>query len=312
MTVEELISKIKQKSGLQEEEIKERINKKLEELKDLINEEGAAYLVAKDLGIELPSKRKQLKISDIMPGVRNVNFIGRVFKISKINEFERGQTKGRVVNLYVGDDTGFVRLPLWNDQVDYVKEGRLSPGSVIQVINGMSRENIYGDIEISLGRFGMIKIIDDTGELPSTDTLLSRFLGSVYERTNIKDITPGAFEIKATVVKVFKSNFIFENNTEKAIFLSVIVDDGTGDLRVTFFRSLAEKLLDADPDKLETMNENERQTYVEKKILGRELLIKGKVRKNVRFDRLEMIADDVKDLNALEESKKLLEEIEGG
>jgi len=307
-----LIDRIKEASGLSEAEIKERIDQKLKEMNNLINEEGAAYLVAKEMGIELPKRRRGLKISDIVPGVRNINFIGRVFKISKINEFERGQTKGRVVNLFIGDETGFVRLPLWNDQVDYVEDGRISLGSVVQIVNGISRENIYGDTEISLGRFGMIRIIEDSGELPPVDKLLSRFLGSMYETTKIKDITPGAFEIKATVVKVFKSNFVFENNVEKSVFLPVVVDDGTGDLRVTFFRDLAARLLDADVDKLESMDEKERQKYVEKKILGRELIIKGKVRKNVRFDRLEMIADDAKDLNPLEESKKILEDVENG
>jgi len=46
------------------------------------------------------------------------------------------------------------------------------------------------------------------------------------------------------------------------------------------------------------------------KILGREIIVSGRVKKNKFFDRLEMIVNDYKDLNALEESKRLAELIE--
>ena len=54
----------------------------------------------------------------------------------------------------------------------------------------------------------------------------------------------------------------------------------------------------------------DRSKLISKNLLGRELIVKGKVKKNKLYDRLEMVADDFKDLNVLEESKTLADEKE--
>ena len=309
MSFDDLVKILSEKSGKASEEILEMIDKKLESLDGLITKEGAAYLVAKDLGVDLPNKRRKIKIEDIIPGVRNISFIGRVFEISPIREFERANGKGRVVNVYIGDETGFIRLPLWNDQVDWVEDGRISVGQVVQVVNAISRENIYGNPEIFLGKFGAIRLIEDTGEIPSTDVLKSRYRTVGYERIDLKNIRQGRFEITGTIVHVFKSSFIFETDEKSEIMIPTIVDDSTGTIRVTFFRNVAEDLLGMTPDELSTLSEKDRQKEVERRLLGLELKIKGRVKKNVEYDRLEMIANSFEHLNPKEESKKLLEEM---
>ena len=95
-----------------------------------------------------------------------------------------------------------------------------------------------------------------------------------------------------------------------ALVISCIADDGTGDLRVVFFRNLAERVCDISSQELVILNEEERYQKIKDKLLGRELIISGKVKKNQMFERLEMMANDFKDINVLDESKKVLEEIE--
>ncbi len=64
MTLNEIIEKIKEQSGLPEEEIKNKIKEKQRELYGLVSPEGAAHILAKELGIELV-KREFLKARDI-------------------------------------------------------------------------------------------------------------------------------------------------------------------------------------------------------------------------------------------------------
>jgi ssDNA-binding replication factor A large subunit len=327
---DELLDKIEKQSNLPRDEILNRIDQKCIALEGLITKEGAAYLVARECGIVLPSSVRKLEIKNIVPGMKNINVSGRIFKISQINEFERSNgNKGRVVNILVSDGTGFVRVPLWNDQVELVENETIKLGDAIQIVSGMSKENVYGDIEISLGKFGTMKKIEDTEEIPSESELSRRFFTMSSDKAKLKDIVPGSFDIQGTIVQVFKGNFLFgtcpicstkldENKCQEhgtvepnyGMVISCVVDDSTDDLRVVFFRDLAERLCNITSQDLVLMNPEERYQKICDKLLCRELIISGKVRNNKMFERLEMMANDFRDINILEETKKLAEEIE--
>ena len=308
MRVEELLEELERKSGLSREELMKRIDRKINELDNLITIVGAIYLVARELGIELPSERRRVTISSIVPGMRRVSFIGRVFKISRIVEFGVGN-RGKVVNLFVGDSTGYVKIPLWNEQVNFIDQKKVTVGSLVQVINGFAREGIYGEVEVSLGRFGMLKVVDyEIPEIPSAEELVQKF--SSFEKVKIKDIRPGNFEITGFIVKVFKGNYVYNSNGEKIMIVPTLIDDGTGDIRVSFFRELAETLVGTSVDELEKIEENERKSFLEERLLGKEITVEGRVKKNEMYDRLEMVATNIKPFNPTEESYKLVEELE--
>ncbi|MEM5879093.1 MAG: OB-fold nucleic acid binding domain-containing protein [Candidatus Aenigmatarchaeota archaeon] len=333
MSLEEILTEIERNSSLSREELMKKIEEKKQEFSDLLTEEGAAYLIANELGLDLLEKRRrQLEIKNIVPGMRNVNFIGRIFNITPIVNFERQDgSSGKVVNIFVGDETGFVRIPLWNDQTKIVEEGELKQGDSIQVSNGMAKEGMYG-IEVSIGKYGFINKIE-CEDLPSLEYLKRKYLSPQAERTTIKNLLPGRAEIIATIVHVFKGKLFFEicpecSNTlikkeqkivcpqhgevlpSKALLITTIIDDGTANTRAVFFREQAEKLLQLSAKELEEIEEEKRYEIVKERLLGRELQLTGRVKKNIAFDRLEFIVSDAKDLNVLEESKRLAEELE--
>ncbi len=311
MQLEEIFKELEKNKKISREEALQRVNQKIEDLFGLVTQEAAAYLVAKDLGINLPQlERKPLQIKNITTGMRNVSFVGRVFKISPINEFQKKNRKGRVVNIFIADNTGYIRIPLWNDQVRLIEDGEINLGDVLQISGGLAQENIYGDVEVSLGKFGTIKPAEGYFDLPTTEKLSKNFLSNVPQRIKISDIVPGNLEICGTIVQLTGRKFIFESDGEKAMMISCLIDDGTGDLRIIFFRNQAENLLNDSVNELLQIPEENRYDYVAQKILGREIAVVGKVKKNERFDSLEMIADDLKALNPLDESKKLADEIQ--
>jgi ssDNA-binding replication factor A large subunit len=327
--LDEILNKIEKQTNLSRKDLMKKVDDKYEQMDGLITKEGAAYLIAREFGVALPATDRRLQMKNIIPGMKNINVSGRIFRISQVNDFERMDgTKGKVVNVFISDGTGFLRVPLWNEQVDMISNEIVKLGDAIQVTNGLSRENVYGDIEISLGKFGGLRQIDNT-EFPSEDELSKKFFSMFSERSLIKDIVPGNFEVMATIVSVFKGKFLFavcpvcnsslqgdkcsEHGVVEpnyALVISCIADDGTGDLRIVFFRNLAERVSDISSQELVVLNEEERYQKIKDKLLGRELIISGKVKKNQMFERLEMMANDFKDINVLDESKKILEEIE--
>jgi replication factor A1 len=308
MRIERLLEELEKKSGLKREEIMKKIERKINELDNLITVEGAIYLVARELGIELPSERRRVTISSIVPGMRRVSFIGRVFKISRVVEFGVGR-KGKVVNLYIGDSTGYVKVPLWNEQVNFVSQKKVTVGSLVQIINGYAKEGIYGEVEVSLGRLGMLKVLEtENPEIPTAEELSQKF--SSFERAKIKDVKPGNFEIVGFIVKIFKADYVYKSDGEKMMIIPTLIDDGTGDIRVLFFRELAETLAGTSVDELEKIEEDKRKSFLEERLLGREIIVEGRVKKNEMYDRLEMIATNIKPFNPTEESYKLVEELE--
>ncbi len=329
---DQILKEIESRTGVPLEELKIKIDKKHDELSGLITKEGAAHLIAKELGLDLfSSASRKLEIKNIVSGMKNLNVIGRIFRVSNVIDFKKSNgSSGKVVNIFVGDLTGFVRIPLWNEQVSFVEDEKIKLGDMIQIVSGMSKENIYGDIEISLGKYGAIRPIDDSLEIPPADSLLNKFFSTDLKRTEIENLMQGNAEIKGVIVDVFKTSFLFYNcpvcgkklkeqdgkysceehkEASPSIVLSCVVDDGTGDIRAVIFRDIAERILGISSHDLSNMEREKRYELVYRKIAGKEFVFHGKVKRNKMFDTMEMIVDDFKDINPSEESKKLLDNL---
>lgn len=320
MKLKEVVEAIKQKTGLQEKEIFKLIDQKQKELDNLITKEGAAMLVAKQLGITIElEKEKRLQIKNLVPGLKNINIAGRIFKIGKVVEFEKNGNKGRFVKIYVGDETGYFVLTLWNDQVSYVEDEMLKPGDTIEIARGIVKENIFGQIEVSLGRFGIIRKV--SLPLPSEEEL-AKLHFETYTKTTIDKIGIGNYQISGMIVHIFKSNFVFEFcpfcksriessycpdhgqvESDYSAIINAILDDETSTLRVVFFKNTSEALLGMDSKKIASIDN--KYDFICKKLLGKEVIVKGKVRKNPLFNRLELIADSAEFLNISELTNEL-------
>ncbi len=310
MTLNEIIEKIKEQSGLPEEEIKNKIKEKQRELYGLVSPEGAAHILAKELGIELV-KREFLKARDIKPGMNDINIRARISRIF-VREFEKNGVKKKVANIFLIDDTGEIRFCLWNEQIDdfHGKEG-----DVVEITGAYSRKNVFGETEIRIGAYGNIKIVEDNPSLPKT--------GREYIDASINETQPGnRYRIRAAIVYVFKTNVFYEIcpecgaiikekeckihgkvEPEHTVILNAIIDDGYGNMRAVFFRDVAEKLLGLPTEKL--MNDNSLENTISR-ILGKELVFYGRVRKNEIFHRKELIVDEFEEVDPEKEARRIL------
>ncbi len=163
MNIDDLITKIIEKSDLKEEDIKNRIEEKQKELGGLITPEGAAHIVANELGINLfegISKIPELKIENVIPGMSSVDIVGRVIQIFEPREFEKKDgTKGKVCNLILADETAKIRVVFWGKDVDLIEEGKIQEEGIIKIMDGYTKENINAEAEIHIGNRARV-IID--------------------------------------------------------------------------------------------------------------------------------------------------------
>jgi replication factor A1 len=318
-----ILQKIIEKAGLTKDEAEKRIIEKQNELSNLVSKEGAAYIIAKELGIELfPEKtqtQRRLEIKNILPKIRNLNLNARIVNIFPVKEFESKGRKGKVASVILGDQTGTIRMSLWDQQTEMID--KLKPGMAVEVFGGYTRENGIGGVEIRLSGRGGVKILEKS-DLPE----ISKMRTQKTLRKSIRDLRQGEFtELRASVVQLFETNFFYDVCPEcggrvreengfkcedhgkvkpaKAIVLSGVIDDGTGNIRAVFFRDNALNLIGMN---MEEALERQDSFLDDLDVLGKEFIMAGRVRSNKMFNRLEFVASNVKDIDIESEANKLI------
>ena len=83
---ERILEKIASSAGLSKEEVERQIEAKRAKLSGLISKEGAAQVVASELGVSF--ENEVLKIDELLPSMRKVNTSGKVIFISPVRTFK--------------------------------------------------------------------------------------------------------------------------------------------------------------------------------------------------------------------------------
>jgi hypothetical protein len=109
------------------EEFERRVEAKMEECGDLIDDVTAAMLVVGELG------RQHVKISGLSGPSTLFSFFGKVISVAAPKEFSRQDGgKGYVAHLILADETGQVRAVLWDEKAAAAAE--IETGDVLEVI----------------------------------------------------------------------------------------------------------------------------------------------------------------------------------
>ena len=95
-----------------------------------------------------------MAISDLQAKQGNVTLTVEVVSKEEPRKFEKFGKPGRVCNAKVKDDSGEIKLTLWNDQIDKVNEG-----DKVKIINGYVNE-WQGEKQLTTGKLGKLEIIE--------------------------------------------------------------------------------------------------------------------------------------------------------
>ena len=98
-----------------------------------------------------------MNVKDLQPRQGNVDIVLDVMSMGDIREFSKFGKPGRVANAVAKDETGEIKLSLWNEQIDQVKKG-----DRIQIKNGYVNE-WKGEKQLTTGRNGTIEVISSSG-----------------------------------------------------------------------------------------------------------------------------------------------------
>jgi hypothetical protein len=298
---ERILERIASSAGLKKEEIEEKINAKKDKLSGLISKEGAAQVVAAELGVSFENEK--LKIDELLPGMRKVNTIGKVINMFPVRSFttKRGE-ESKVVNFWIADDTANIKVVLWDTNlIALIEKGDIKEGTVVEITNGTMR-----DSELHLGSFSEIK--------PSQETFNEVVTKKLFKKKNLSDFNMGenasarafvvqAFEPRAFYVcpecnkKAEQEGETFTCSThgkvapEKRGVANIVLDDGTETIRAVLFHEALGQIGFTELDDTDKMIQQRGA------VLGKEMVFSGNVRNNSYFNTPELIIDSVKDIN---------------
>jgi len=328
MPYNDILEKIQEKSGLSEQEIKEKIDGKLKQLSGLISKEGAAHIVANELGVKLFSALGgKLQIKNILSGMRSVEVVGKITRVFELREFNSKGRSGKVASFIIGDETGTIRVVMWGDQADNI--AKLKENMIIRIANGYVRENQNGK-EIHLNNMGKLIINPEgetIGEVKETSSGKRKKINELNENdsnveilgTIVQVFDPRFFEICPECsrrAKLHEDGFVCETHgsitPNYSFVLNLFLDDGTDNIRTVCFRNQALKLLNKTHEQMLEYKDNpEKFEDIKTELLGNIVKFVGRTTKNEMFDRLEFISQLVfPNPNPDEEIKTLTREFE--
>lgn len=94
-----------------------------------------------------------MKIKDIQPNKGNIEITAEVAQKEEPRTFEKFGKKGKVCNAVLKDESGTIKLTLWNEDID-----KVNPGDTIKLTNGWCSE-FKSEKQLSTGKFGKIEIL---------------------------------------------------------------------------------------------------------------------------------------------------------
>ena len=98
-----------------------------------------------------------MEIKDVQPNQGNIDLVLTIKEKGEARSFEKFGKTGRVCSAKATDDSGEIKLTLWNDDVDKVKTG-----DKIHIKNGWCSE-YQGERQLSSGKFGEIEVLESSG-----------------------------------------------------------------------------------------------------------------------------------------------------
>ena len=208
------------------EEFREAVEDKVEQMGGLADEETAAKLIAHELKDEEVNG-----IADIEPGMDEVKFLGKVVSIGDLRTFERDDEDagdGRVVNLEVADETGRIRISMWDKlAVSAVGDpeadthGEIEVGDVLRIA-GRPKEG-YNGVEVSVNKAE-----------PDEDAELDVETQEMYR---VEDLSMGLSDVTltGTILDVGTVRTFDRDDGSEGRVSNLSVGDPTGRIRVTLW-----------------------------------------------------------------------------
>ncbi|MFX0012385.1 MAG: hypothetical protein ACFE9R_18880, partial [Candidatus Hermodarchaeota archaeon] len=238
-----------------------------------------------------------------------------------------------LLSFTVSDDTDSIRVTAWREKADDLSKS-LKIGDGVSLKNVTLRfSNYWEKNEVNIGSDSSLEKTDlKISNLKITGTpVKERPSGFSKNFTDIDSIqSSGFFEIKGIISSELKNIRFYEacincrrkidnctcdqkGDSELRMIISQIVEDESGKIRATFIGEAAEKLIGTKAELIaqvkDTPDYDKMLENFSSEIVGRDIMIKGRVKFSDYSDSYEITASDFQDVNVEDELESRINEI---
>ncbi len=283
---------------ISKEDFLQRVQEKVESMGGLCDEPMAAMLVANELGFS-DVGRDSVKVENITADSGQINFVAKVVSVFEIKEFTRNDgTIGRVGNIIVGDETGKIKLTLWDNMADLIKTGKIVAGQTLQ-ISGYAKQG-YSGVEVNVGNNGVLTESEEEIDVAANNQ-------------KIKDIKDGMGDLNLTgkVLEISEVRTFQRKDGTNGKVGNLLLGDSTGTVRVTLWDDRTEFMNQVEyGDTVELVSAYARENAFTQKVelqVGNRSIIK-KSEKKVEYEEEFIPIEDIKaDMNNINVSGRVLD-----
>ena len=253
MGIEDTIQKIMEIKKLTREEIKNLIDKQIEDFSGLIDEEGAIVIVAKELGIDVKTHQESAKmdtdqlINDLKPRI-NASVVGRIIEISDVRTFNKKDgSKGSLLPFILEDTSGMIRCIAWGDfNTQISKDNNFKLNEIVRIVNGFVKPNRDGGLEVHIGSKSRIQLQPD--EIDRTLIPAINKDSSKITPINQLSLKIPSFSIEGIITSFYPIKKFTRQNGTEGKRASIQITDSTGLAYLTFWGDHCEKVKDIKED----------------------------------------------------------------
>ena len=94
-----------------------------------------------------------MQIKDLKPKQGNVDVVVDIIDVGDTREFQKFGKPGKVATAIAKDETGDIKLTLWNEDIE-----KVSAGDKVHLTNGYVNE-WQGEMQLTTGRMGKLEIV---------------------------------------------------------------------------------------------------------------------------------------------------------
>ena len=160
-SLNDLALMLRDKTDLSNQKIKDLHEEKLDEYEGLVGKKAAILLIAQDHGVRLTDEMKdqEIDIENIVEGVSDICFEKEIHMVFDKSTWDDGQVR----NLIVKDDTGTIKVALWDDYADKVSKQDAKESNVLKLSNAYSKINEYKgerNLEVHTSDSSKVEVVD--------------------------------------------------------------------------------------------------------------------------------------------------------
>jgi replication factor A1 len=232
MSFDEMVERILSSCpGVSRESVLEKLEVKRGKAGGLISDEALLRMIAAEFGCEIlrgDTTVHVLLVRDLIPGLNDISVVGRVVAVFSPRAFN-GSRKGQFASLLIADESGVLRVVLWNDKASLTESGGVKVGEMVRFRHGYTREDFGGNVEVHVGEKSVVEV--NPADVNSKDyPSISKFTTKIDELSSVQKSRN--VNLAGTVKRLGSVSEFERSDSSVGKVLRFVLSDGSGEIAV--------------------------------------------------------------------------------